>query len=331
MKPKIAFLTGGYSGEAEISYQSAKTIEQHIDKSKFDFFKIDITPRGWLYQDTEGQRQQVDKNDFSITIGGRKIQFDAAFIGIHGTPGEDGKLQGYLDMAGIPYTTCDAATSAITFNKRYTVAVAGMEGINVARSLLLFSTDKNAEQIIKDRLQFPVFIKPNNGGSSIGMSKVDQYSEALGAALARAFREDHQVLVEEFIEGREFTVGVYKAGKEITVLPITEVTTGNAFFDFDAKYRGASKEITPADIDEEVADTIRETAAKIYRVFNCRGVIRIDFIYNAAKRKLYMLEVNTVPGQTEASIVPMQIKAMGGKLSDLYTMLLEQCLESTKS
>lgn len=331
MKPKIAFLTGGYSGEAEISYLSARTIEQHIDRNTFDFFKIDITPSGWFYTDTEGQLIPVDKNDFSITEGENKINFDAAFIGIHGTPGEDGKLQGYLDMVNIPYTTCDAATSAITFNKRYTVAIAAKEGIHVAKSILLFDGDKNAAQRIRDGLQFPLFIKPNNGGSSIGMSKVERASDDLEAALTKAFREDKQVLVEEFITGREFTVGVFRAGGEIKVLPVTEVITRNSFFDFDAKYRGASEEITPAEIDEEIANTIRETATEIYRIFNCSGVIRIDFIHNVEKMKLYMLEINTVPGQTEASIVPMQIKAMGGNLTELYTMLLEQCLESKKS
>src|SRR5690606_28283204 len=198
MKPKIAFVTGGYSGEAEISYKSALTIEKNIDPEKFDFYKIDMTPDGWFYETSTGNKTEIDKNDFSLELPDGKITFDAVLIGIHGTPGEYGKLQGYLDILGTPYTSCDCAVSALTFNKRYTVAVAAFSGINVANSVLLFKNNYQGPDMVK-HLKFPVFVKPNNGGSSIGMSKVDDYSQGLTEAINKAFREDDQVLVEEYI------------------------------------------------------------------------------------------------------------------------------------
>jgi D-alanine-D-alanine ligase len=244
---------------------------------------------------------------------------------IHGTPGEDGKLQGYFDCIGLPYTTCDATTSALTFNKRFTVAVAAFAGINVARSMHIFRNDNIDEETIIHHLKFPVFVKPNNGGSSIGMSKVDNPSEEIGLALQKAFNEDDQVLVEEFIEGREFTIGVFKTKGEIITLPITEIIPKKKFFDFEAKYKGLSDEITPAVADAATLDKVRAAAKKIYAVFNCKGVIRIDFIYNEEKAMPYMLEINTVPGQSAASIVPQQIKAMGWTLEQFYTALIEEC------
>ncbi len=324
-KPKIAFVTGGYSGEAEISYQSAKTIEKNIDPEKFDYYKIDITPKGWFYENKNG-KAEVDKNDFSIIVDQQKIHFDAVLIGIHGTPGEDGKLQGYFDILNLPYTSCDCATSALTFNKRYTVAVASFAGIKVANSVLLFkNTYQSPEELVKN-LKFPVFVKPNNGGSSIGMSKVNSPSEELGAAIEKAFKEDDQVLVEEFIKGRELTIGVFKSKGKTIALPITEIITKKEFFDYEAKYLGASQEITPAEVTDDIARQIKEQAIKIYQIFNCHGIVRMDFIYNEEDHQPYMLEINTVPGQTEASLVPQQVKAMGWTLMDFYTALLEECL-----
>jgi D-alanine-D-alanine ligase len=328
MKKRIALVTGGFSGEAEISYKSVITVENNIDAEKFDVYKIDITTQGWWYVPTQGERQKVRKEDFSITVEGNKINFDAVLMCIHGTPGEDGKLQGYFDMLHIPYTCCDAATSALTFNKRYTVAVAAFGGIHVAQSLLLIKDSfANADEIVAT-LNFPVFVKPNNGGSSIGMSKVNQPSEELGIAIEKAFREDTQVLVEEFIQGREFTIGVFKTKGEIITLPITEVISKNDFFDFEAKYLGKSEEITPALVDETVAEKVRTAAKRIYQILNCKGIVRIDFIYNEAKAEPYMLEVNTVPGQSEASIVPQQVKAMGWNLKDFYTAVIEEAFVS---
>jgi D-alanine-D-alanine ligase len=251
-------------------------------------------------------------------------------IGIHGTPGEDGKLQGYFDLVNLPYTSCDAATSALTFNKRYTVAVAAFSGINVARSLHLFRQDgPDAAEVLR-QLKLPAFVKPNNGGSSIGMSKVNK-PEEMAAALAKAFREDDQVLVEEFIQGREFTIGVFRSGREIITLPFTEVKTSKDFFDFEAKYSpGFTEETTPAVVEESIAEKVRATAKKIYQVFNCQGVIRIDMIYNEERGEPFMLEINTVPGQTEASVVPQQVRAMGWTLNQFYTTLIEDALSRSR-
>ncbi len=325
MKKKIALVTGGLSGEAEISYKSAITVGNNVDKDKFDVYKIDINPQGWWYEAENGSHSKVNRDDFSITANGQQIRFDAVLLCIHGTPGEDGKLQGYFDMLHLPYTSCDAATSALTFNKRYTVAVASFGGINVAKSLHLFKhTPISAAQILS-QLQLPVFVKPNNGGSSIGMSKVNK-SDELQAALDKAFKEDDQILIEEFISGREFTIGVFKTKGEIIVLPITEVTTHNEFFDFEAKYQGKSEEITPAKIDESVAEKLRAAALKVYEILNCRGVVRIDFIYNEQKNEPYMLEVNTVPGQSAASVIPQQVKVKGWTLKEFYTAVIEEAL-----
>ncbi len=325
MKKKIALLTGGYSGEAEISYQSVITVNNNVDRNRYDVYVIDITLEGWFYKNDNGENISVDKNDFSITLKNNKINFDAVLMCIHGTPGEDGKLQGYFDCIGIPYTTCSAAASALTFNKRYTVAVAAFAGINVAKSLHIFRNDIINEEDIFNKLKFPVFVKPNNGGSSIGMSKVNQPSEEMGVALQKAFKEDDQVLIEEFIPGRELTIGVFKTKGEIITLPITEVISKKDFFDFEAKYKGFSEEITPAKVDEPIAEKVRAAARKIYTVLNCSGVVRIDFIYNEEKAEPFMLEVNTVPGQSAASIVPQQVKANGWTLQEFYTALIEEC------
>jgi D-alanine-D-alanine ligase len=326
MKKTIALVTGGFSGESVISYKSATTIGNNLDREKFNVYKIDINPKGWFYEVEDGRKLAVDKNDFSIRLDHEKIKFDAVFIGMHGTPGEDGKLQGYFDTLKIPYTGCDAASSAITFNKRYTVAVAKMAGVAVADSIHLFKhLPVNASQI-SNELKLPVFVKPNNGGSSIGMSKVSK-AEEMEASIAKAFKEDDQVLVEEMVQGREFTVGVFKTKGNIIVLPLTEVKAHDEkdFFDFEAKYQGKSTEVTPAQVDEVTADKIRDAAKKIYAVFNCRGVVRIDFIYNEEAGKPFMLEINTIPGQSEASIIPQQVKAMGWSLKEFYTKLVEEC------
>lgn len=326
MKKNIALVTGGYSGEAVISYKSATTIQNHLDKERYDVYKIDITKDGWLYQTEDGTKTSIDKNDFTITINKAKINFDAVLIAMHGTPGEDGKLQGYFDMIGLPYTGCNAATSAITMNKSYATGVAGKSGIHVANSILLFNHSPVAVDMLLQKLQLPVFVKPNNGGSSIGMSKVEK-AEDLHSAITKAFKEDSQVLVEEMIFGREFTIGVYKSKDEIITLPLTEVKAdeSKAFFDFEAKYEGKSSETTPAVVDEAVAEKIRAAAKKVYAAFNCGGVIRVDFIYHEVIGQPYMLEVNTIPGQSAASIIPQQVAASGGNLKDFYTLLVEEC------
>jgi D-alanine-D-alanine ligase len=324
MKKTIALITGGYSGEAVISYKSAEAMYKNIDKDKWDCYMIDIHPSGWTYKDENGKKHFIDKNDFSLNIGGNKIKFDAVLVGLHGTPGEDGKLQGYFDCLGLPYTSCDSATSALTFNKRYTVAVAAFAGLPVAKSMHLFKNNLIVEDEILEQLSLPLFVKPNNGGSSIGISKVNKASE-LGDALCKAFKEDDQVLVEEFIAGREFTIGVFRSKGEIITLPITEIISKKEFFDFEAKYEGASDEITPANVDASVAAKIRLYANQVYALFNCKGIVRMDFIYDEAKSEPVLLEINTVPGQSEASLVPQQVVAMGWTLKEFYSALIEEC------
>jgi len=327
MKKTIALVTGGFSGEAVISYRSANTIDNNLDRDKFNVYKIDVNPKGWFYELADGRKVEIDKNDFSLPLDNEKIDFDVVFIGMHGTPGEDGKLQGYFDTLKIPYTSCDATTSAITFNKRYTVAVAKMAGISVANSVHLFKHSPVPAAQVLNQVKLPVFVKPSNGGSSIGMSKVDK-REDLDAAIAKAFNEDEQVLIEEMVKGKEYTVGVFKTKGNIIVLPLTEVRADDdkEFFDFEAKYQGKSTETTPAVVDEVIADKIRAAAHKIYAVFNCRGVVRIDFIYNEENGQPFMLEINTIPGQSEASIVPQQVRAMGWSLKEFYTKLVEEAL-----
>lgn len=324
MKKNIALITGGYSGESVISYKTAATIEKNIDTEKWISYTIDIIKTGWFYTLPNGSKVEIDKNDFSLTINGIKIIFDAVLVALHGTPGEDGKLQGYFDCLNIPYTSCDAASSALTFNKRYTVAVAAFAGIHVAKSLHFFKNNPVRNIDILAKLKLPVFVKPNNGGSSIGMSKVNEEADLQGA-LIKAFNEDEQVLVEEFIKGREFTIGVFKTKGVVVALPITEILTQKEFFDYEAKYNGASEEVTPANLEESIAEKVRAAAKNAYHVFNCNGVVRIDFIYDEASGNPYMLEINTVPGQSDASIIPQQVKAMGWTLKDFYSALIEAC------
>ncbi|MEO6406939.1 MAG: D-alanine--D-alanine ligase [Ferruginibacter sp.] len=324
MKKTIALITGGYSGEAVISYKSAEAMYKNIDTDKWDCYVIDIQPTGWFYKDADGAQYFIDKNDFSLTVKTEKIKFDAVLVGLHGTPGEDGKLQGYFDCIGIPYTSCDAATSALTFNKRYTVAVAAFAGMPVAKSIHLFKQNLIVEDDILDQLNLPLFVKPNNGGSSIGISKVNKAAE-LEDALCKAFKEDDQVLVEEFIAGREFTIGVFKSKGEVITLPITEIISKKEFFDYEAKYEGASDEITPANVDADIATKIRLYANQIYSLFNCKGIVRMDFIYDEAKGEPVLLEINTVPGQSAASLVPQQVVAMGWTLKEFYSALIEEC------
>lgn len=335
MKKKVALVTGGFSGEAEVSYKSAKNIERQIDKEKFDVFVIDICKDGWIYRATDDTPQNVDKNDFSIIVNSQKIHFDVALMCIHGTPGEDGKLPGYFDLVGLPYTSCDAATAAITFNKRFTVALAAINDVHVADSVLVFKDSGYKLEEIKN-LHFPVFVKPNNGGSSVNTFKIVSYDEkVLKESIDKALEADGQVLIEEFIKGRELTVGVYKLNNEIFVLPMSEVlmpstNADHEFFDFEAKYSGKTQEITPANVDEEIKTKINKAAENLYNALNCKGIVRIDFIYDTEQKIPYMLEINTVPGQTDASFVPQQVRAAGKDLGKLYTGFLEEAMNTKK-
>ncbi|MNK03397.1 D-alanine--D-alanine ligase B [compost metagenome] len=326
MKKTIALLTGGTTGEWVVSVKSAATIAQNIDTTKYEVYKIMLTENGWFYEPADSVKIEVDKNDFSLNIKGKKIVFDGVFIVIHGSPGEDGKLQGYFDMIGIPYTTCNALTSSITMNKGYTKAIVdGIKNLNIAKSLQLFKESYSIDEV-KAQLKLPLFVKPNNGGSSIGMSKVKNFDD-LQTALDKAFNEDTQVLVEEFVEGREFSIGVFKTKGEIVVLPTTEVKTKNEFFDFDAKYTpGVTEEITPGDMSEEEKARVEQIVADVYVKLNCRGIVRIDYFLEHNTGKFFFIEINTIPGQTATSFIPQQVAAMGMKLQDFYTQVLEETI-----
>lgn len=326
MKKTIALITGGFTGESVISLKSAAQIEQNLDAAKFEVYKIIISPKSWYYE-ANGQTVEVDKNDFSLLIGGKKVLFDAVFVGLHGSPGEDGKLQGYFDMLGIPYTSCDALTSAISMNKGYTKAiVADIPDLYVAKSCQFFADKAENATLIEQSLKLPYFVKPNNGGSSIGMSKVNAAAE-LPQALTSAFKEDTQVLVEEFIKGKEFTIGVYLGKNGIQVLPATEIISSKEFFDFEAKYTpGVSEEITPGRMSQEEKDRVEGIVRAVYNKLNCRGVVRIDYILEEGSGNFYFIEINTVPGQSENSIIPQQVRATGRSVQDFYTELLEVIL-----
>ncbi len=329
MTPKnIALLAGGYTGEYEVSIKSAQNIAAELDREKYNVYTILVTRQNWFYVTADGENIAVDKNDFSLTVAGEKIRFDAAFITIHGTPGEDGKMQGYLDMLGIPYNNCGAATSAITMNKAYTKAVVkGIADLHVAGSVQVFRWQKEAVENQIQHLKLPLFIKPNNGGSSVGMSKVNT-KEALPEALEKAFAEDEQVLVEEFIKGREFSIGVVKFDEEITVLPATEIISSKEFFDYEAKYTpGVSQEITPASLSSVQIIRIKSIVKEAYRVLNCKGMTRVDFILQEGTDNFYFIEINTTPGQSANSLIPQQVRAVGLNLSAFYGRLIEEALK----
>lgn len=325
LKKKIALVTGGFSGESVISYQSAENILKHLDPDLFDVYKIDIRENGWFYTSSAGDLQTVNRADFSISTDAGRVQFDKALMCIHGTPGEDGKLSGYFDLIGLPYTGCDAAVSALTMNKRNTVAVVATAGIRVAKSQLIFKDGPRDLDLVQ-ALPFPVIVKPNDNGSSIGMSKILTPDEGqINLALERAFQHSNQVLIEQFITGREFTIGVMRdATGIIMTLPMTEVIlkAGRELFDFEAKYNGETAEITPAEATAEITEKVAAAAKKVYQILGCKGIVRVDFIYHAAELQPYMLEVNTVPGQTKESLIPKQVVAKGWTLKDFYTELL---------
>ena len=324
-------VTGGFTGESVISLKSAAVVEKNLDHSRYDIFKILVYPGDWYHETKAGDKIPVDLSDFSVTINGQKVRFDGIFNILHGSPGEDGKLAGYFDMLGIPYTTCDALTSAITMNKGYTKAIVqDIPELHVAKSMQLFGNlPGNAANILAN-LKLPLFIKPNNGGSSIGMSKVKVAAE-LQDALDKAFKEDSQVLVEEFVSGREFSIGVYKAKGIITVLPATEIISSKEFFDFEAKYvPGVTEEITPGRMSAEEIARVNRIIEKIYQKLNCKGSVRVDYFLEHGSGNFYFIEINTVPGQTETSLITQQVKATGMTIKEFYTLLIEEMLGTGK-
>jgi D-alanine-D-alanine ligase len=325
MKKKIALVTGGFTGESIISLKSAAVVEKTIDRALYEVFTIYIYPGDWYHLTASGEKIAVDLNDFSLQLGDQKITFDGVFTILHGSPGEDGKLAGYFDLLGIPYTTCDQLTSAITMNKGYTKAIVQtIPELQVARSMQLFEQESTAAARIQEELQLPLFIKPNNGGSSIGMSKVKTWEE-LPEALDKAFAEDSQVLVEEFVSGREFSVGIFKANGQVTVLPATEIVSSREFFDYEAKYvPGVCEEITPGRMNSEEVARVERISKKVYAVLNCKGAVRIDYFLQEDTGAFYFIEINTVPGQTETSLISQQVRATGMELRDFYTLLIEE-------
>ncbi len=304
----VAVTAGGRSSEYEISLKSAQTILDSIDREKFLPYLVVIGKTDW-YAEADGQKYPINKDDFSFNLNGKTIRFEKVYNTIHGTPGEDGKIQGYFDLLNIPYTGCDVLTSSITFNKYYCKQIVSAHGIKTATSILLLGKETFNKQEISEKLGYPCFVKPNNGGSSFGASKVEAESE-LEAAVDLAFEHDSQVLIEEYIKGRELTCGVYNdKQKQPHALPITEIISKNAFFDYKAKYEGQSQEITPAQLDKHTTYECQGLSEKIYKLLNCNGLVRIDYLFKDGI--LYFMEVNTTPGCSRESIIPQQIAAAG--------------------
>lgn len=321
----IALLSGGDSSEREIALKSAAQIEQAMDHSKYDITVVDIQGRNWNHTTPEGEVIAVDKNDFSITIGDVHKRFDYALIIIHGTPGEDGKLQGYLDIMGVPYSSCSMASSVITFDKISTKqAVRGK--VPLAREIFLTRDEQISEEQVVAELGLPLFIKPNASGSSCGVTKVTR-KEDIAAAIDYARSESDEVLIEEMISGREIGCGLMIVEGKEYVFPLTEIVSKKDFFDYEAKYtNGMSDEITPAPIDEASAEKIRSMAVKAYRMCRCSGVVRIDFIL-ADDGTPYMIEINTIPGMSAASIVPKQVTTMGMSLGEMFDLVIKDSLK----
>lgn len=324
----IAILCGGFSGEWDISLQSGNIVEKHLDRKHYNPYRIIISREGWYHEDLHGGRSAIDKEDFSLVLEGKRIYFDAVFNAIHGTPGEDGKIQGYLDMLGVPYTGCDHAVSALTFNKKLCKDFVGFHGVSTARGILFRKGDDLDYEAIPDELGLPVFVKPNNGGSSVGTSRVNE-RQHIRRAISEAHAEDSEVLIESFIRGREITCGVLRHGKQMIILPVTEIISRKEFFDFEAKYDPSlAQEIVPADIPPDTRDHCMETSGMLFRELGCRGVVRFDYIFN--DDGLFFLEVNTIPGLTEASIVPKMAACHGINLKKLFSMILDDASLSSR-
>ena len=321
-KLKIALLAGGDSPEREIALQSAAQIAAALDRGKYDVTVIDLHRRDWHYTAPDGRQWQVDKNDFSLTVEGERREFDYALVIIHGTPGEDGRLQGYLDMMGIPYSSCSMVSSVITFDKITTKRTLAGRGINLAREVFLLRGEAfDAARIVAD-LGLPLFVKPNANGSSFGVTKVHT-PEELPAAIAAAFAQGDEILVEECIAGREMGCGVMIAGGKEYLFPITEIIPRKEFFDYEAKYTaGRSEEITPADIAPEVKAELNRMTLEAYRTCRCSGVVRVDFIVTPEGRP-YFIELNSIPGMSAGSIVPKQVRAMGMTLGELFDIVID--------
>lgn len=323
---KIALLTGGDSGEYEVSIKTADNIYHVLDKSLFDAYLIHIKGNDWNYRADDGREYEIDKNDFTLTIQGEKISFDAVFIAIHGSPGENGKLQAYFEMLGMPYTGCDMFCSALTFNKYFCNVAAAHFGIPVPDSVRFQEHEQIDREKISRTCGFPCFVKPCNSGSSVGVSKVRNETE-LTAAIEEAFLYDNEIMVEKFIPGKEYTCGITRRDGKIRPLAVTEVISKNEYYDYEAKYTPGHLElVTPADIDTKLEKEIFKYSEIIFDKLGCKGVVRIDYRVTP-EGSPYLLEINTIPGQTAMSIIPRQIEYCGMDLQNFYSELI---LESLK-
>ena len=319
----IAIIMGGYSSEYEISIKSGRVVCDFLDTNKYIGFPVFIEKTKWFYKDKNQKEYQIDKNDFSLTIEGKKITFDCVFNAIHGSPGEDGLMQAYFELIQIPQTSCDYYQAALTFNKRDLLSVLKPYGIKTAVSFYLNKGEHiDCEAIVK-KVGLPCFVKPNKSGSSFGISKVKTADE-LPIAIEIAYKEDHEIIIESFLDGTEVSVGVINFQGKITVLPITEIVSENDFFDYEAKYLGKSQEITPARISIEMTEKVSEIAKKVYQVLQMKGFSRSEYII--VNDEAFLLEVNTIPGLTTQSLIPQQAKEAGISLTELFSNAIELAL-----
>ena len=323
LKRNIAIVCGGDSSEHDVSLRSAQGIFSFFDKERYNVYIVDVKGQDWHVELPDGTTARIDRNDFSFVEDGKAKLFDYAYITIHGTPGENGILQGYLDLVDIPYSTSGVLVEAMTFNKFVLNQYLRGYGVAVADSLLI---RQGNEQLVSDdeierRIGMPCFVKPAADGSSFGVSKVKN-KDQLAPAIRKAMLESDEIMVEQYLEGTEISIGVYKTREKSVVLPATEVVTNNEFFDFDAKYNGQVQEITPARLSDEVTRRVREITSYIYDILHCNGIIRIDYIISK-EGKIWMLEVNTTPGMKPTSFIPQQVRAAGLEMKDVLADIVE--------
>ncbi|MCL2597594.1 MAG: D-alanine--D-alanine ligase [Paludibacter sp.] len=321
MKPNIAIVCGGDSKEIEVSFKSAHGLYGFIDKNRYNLFIVKIIGKEWIVEISEGEILYIDKNDFSFTHKGKKTIFNFAYITIHGTPGENGVLQGYFELLRIPYSCCGVLTAALTFDKFACIQYLKGYEIAAAESICFAKGENININFIAQNIDFPCFVKPSAGGSSFGVSKVKSEND-LQLAINKAFAEGDKIMIEKFIDGKEFTCGMYRTKDKTVVFPVSEVVPKNDFFDFDAKYNGAVEEITPARISEKLAKEIQKLTEKIYQILDCKGIIRVDYIVDK-NNKINLLEVNTTPGMTETSFIPQQIRAARLNITNVLTEIIE--------
>ncbi len=324
MKKNIAIIMGGYSSEYKISLKSGNVVYQTLDKESYNAFRVHIFKDKWVYVEENENEHPIDKNDFSVTVNNNKITFDCVFNAIHGSPGEDGFMQSYFDLIDLPHTSCDMYQAALTFNKRDLLSTLKPYGIKTAESYYLNLGDVINEDDIVSKVGLPCFVKANKSGSSFGISKVYK-KEHLKDAISIAFKEDDEIIIETFLDGIEVSVGVITYKGKTKVLPITEIITENDFFDYEAKYLGKSKEITPARITEVQEEKVRVVAKQVYEILKMKGFSRSEFIFKNGEP--HLLEVNTVPGLTKESILPQQALAAGISLEELFGNAIEESLK----